>query len=115
MQDKVHLGRLGDSLEVESGGVITLKAGARLDLQTGSFLTVDGAAPAALTAQLTSLTIADAAGTPDYSIAAVTNSTPYGFSNAAEAITLLYVVKNLQTRCAELEARLEAAGLVTAN
>lgn len=70
---------------------------------------------AALTTQLSTLTIADAAGTPDYSIAAVTNSSPFGFSNAAEAITLLYVIKNLQVRCAEMEARLEALNAVVAN
>lgn len=70
---------------------------------------------AALTAQLTTITPADAAGTPDYSIAAITNSSPFGFSNAAEGITLLYVVRNLQVRLAEVEARLEAYGLVVAN
>lgn len=115
MGDKVHIGRLGDALEVESGGALVLKSGATLDMQSGSRLLVDGAAPAALTAQLTTITPADAAGTPDYAIAAVTNSSPYGFSNAAEVITLLYVIKNLQVRLAEVEARLEAAGLVTAN
>lgn len=71
--------------------------------------------PAALTAQLTTITPADAAGTPDYAIAAVTSSSPFGFSNAAEVITLLYVIKNLQVRQAEIEARLEAAGIVAAN
>lgn len=70
---------------------------------------------AAMTAQLTTITPADAAGTPDYAIAAITNSTPFGFSNAAEAITLLYVVRNLQVRLAEAEARLEAFGLIAAN
>ncbi len=70
---------------------------------------------AALTAQLTTITPADAAGTPDYAIAAITNSSPFGFSNAAEAITLLYVVRNLQVRLAEVEARLEAKGLVATN
>lgn len=62
------------------------------------------------TAALTTITPADAAGTPDYAIAAVTNSSPYGFSNAAEAITLLYVIKNLQTRLAALETTLGIAG-----
>ena len=57
------------------------------------------------TAALTTITPADAAGTPDYAIAAITNSTPFGFSNAAEAITLLYVVQNLQKRVLELEAQ----------
>lgn len=58
-------------------------------------------------APLTTITPADAAGTPDYAIAAVTNSSPYGFSNAAEAITLLYVIQNLQKRVLDLEARLK--------
>jgi hypothetical protein len=71
-----------------------------------------GAQGAALTAQLTTIVPADAAGTPDYAIAAVTNSSPFGFSNAAEAITLLYVVANLQVRVAQLEARLQAAGVI---
>jgi len=62
----------------------------------------DGALPVAA---LTTITPADAAGTPDYAIAAVTNSSPFGFSNAAEAITLLYVIQNLQKRVLDLEAR----------
>jgi hypothetical protein len=70
---------------------------------------------AALTAALTTITPADAAGTPDYAIAGVTNSSPYGFSNAAETITLLYVIKNLQERLAQVEARLETVGLIAAN
>jgi hypothetical protein len=78
-----------------------------------------GAAPvvqqAALTAAKTNLTIADAEGTPDNSIAAITNSSPFGFSNAAEAITVLYKVQNLVTRVGEIEAALENLGLVIAN
>lgn len=64
---------------------------------------------AAMTAQLTTITPADAAGTPDYAIAAVTSSTPYGLASAAEFITLLYVVQNLQVRVGELEAMLDAS------
>jgi hypothetical protein len=71
--------------------------------------------PAALTAQLTAITIADAAGTPDYAISAVVNTNAYGFAEADECISFLYVVKNLQTRVAELEARLEEAGLIASN
>ena len=78
-------------------------------------LPVTGGQGAALTAQLTTITIADAAGTPDYAFAAVTSTSPWGFSAAAEAITLLYVIKNLQTRLAEVEARLEAINVVAAN
>ena len=58
-------------------------------------------------APLTTITPADAVGTSDYAIAAVTNSSPFGFSNAAEAITLLYVIQNLQRRVLDLEARLK--------
>lgn len=78
-----------------------------------------GAAPcdqgAALTAQLTTITPADAAGTPDYAIQGVINSSAYGFASAQEAVTFLYVVQNLQVRVAELEARLEEKGLIAAN
>lgn len=66
----------------------------------------------ALTTALTTITPADAEGTPDYAIAAITNSTAYGFASAQEAITVLYVIKNLQTRVAELESRLQTAGIL---
>ena len=103
---KVHM-EGPDTLVIESGGVINVKAGGAIHQA--------GVAGAALTAQLTTITPADPAGTPDYAIAAVTQTTPFGFSNAAEAITLLYVIKNLQVRVAEMEVVLEAAGLVTGN
>jgi hypothetical protein len=93
--------------------------GMQLGAASTSLVGFHGAAPtdqgAALTAQLTTLTPADAVGTPDYAIAAITNSTPYGFASAQEAITVLYVIKNLQTRLAEVEARLEEKGLIAAN
>lgn len=103
---KVHM-EGPDTLVIESGGIINVKSGGAIQQA--------GAAGAALTTQLTTITPADAAGTPDYAIAAVTQTTPFGFSNAAEAITLLYVIKNLQVRVAEMEVVLEAAGLVTGN
>ena len=71
--------------------------------------------PASLTAQLTSLTIADTAGTPDYAIAAITTTTPSGFASIQECVSVLYVIQNLQVRLAEVEARLEECGLVAAN
>jgi len=72
--------------------------------------------PAALTASTGQVvSIADAAGTPDLTFAAVTSTSPFGFSNAAEAITVLYSIKNLLTRVAEIEARLEECGIVAAN
>lgn len=93
--------------------------GTTIGASTSELVSFHGVTPvdqgAALTAQLTTITIADAAGTPDYAIAAVTNTSPYGFSAAAEAITLLYVIKNLQERLAEVEARLEEKGLIAAN
>ncbi len=69
---------------------------------------------AALTAQLTTLTHT-APGTPDYAIQNLTTSTPYGFVTADEGNSVLKVVANLQTRLAELEARLEGCGIITAN
>ena len=103
---KVHFAG-PDTLVIESGGVI--------DVKSGGAIQQAGAAGAALTAQLTSITIADAAGTPDYALQAVINTNAYGFASAAEAISTLYVIQNLQVRLAEVEARLEAAGIVTAN
>lgn len=74
-----------------------------------------GTPAAAMTTQLTSITIADAAGTPDYTIQAVINTNAYGFASAQEAISFLYVVQNLQARVAELEAIVEGFGLAAAN
>jgi hypothetical protein len=104
---KVYMAEGGNKLVIASGGV--------LDIETGAIVKTNGAQGAALTAQLTTITPADAEGTPDYAIAAITNSTAYGFASAQEAITVLYVIKNLQVRVAELEARIEAMGLVAAN
>lgn len=123
MAKKINEGMHGDSLEIESGGVVQVKSGGRVHLESGAVLNLaagavikaNGAQGAALTAQLTTLTPADAAGTPDYAIAAVTSTVPFGFSNAAEAITVLYVIRNLQVRLAEVEAALEAVGVVVAN
>jgi hypothetical protein len=105
----------GDAIEVQSGGVIIVQSGGTIDLKSGAKLLANGSQGAALTAQLTTITPADAEGTPDYAIAGVTNSSAYGFASAQEAITVLYVIKNLQTRLAEVEARLEAMGAVVAN
>lgn len=58
-------------------------------------------------APLTTITPADAAGTPDYAIQAVVNTNAYGFVTAQEAISTLYVIQNLQKRVLDLEARLK--------
>jgi len=70
--------------------------------------------PASLTAQLTTITHTEP-GTPDYAIQGITNSSPFGFVSADEGNSVLKVIKNLQTRLAEVEARLEEAGLIAAN
>lgn len=69
---------------------------------------------AALTAQSTTLT-ASAPSSADYAIQDLTTSTPYGFVTADEAQTVLAVIINLQTRLAEVEARLEALDLIASN
>ena len=65
----------------------------------------------AMTANLTAITHT-APGTPDYAIANLTQTTPFGFSTADEGNTVLKVVLNLQTRVAELEAILVAVGIL---
>lgn len=102
---KVNTDMQGDRLNIEAGGSLNIKAGAQV--------TLDGTLTAALTPALTTITPADAQGTPDYAIAAVINSSAWGFSNAAEAITLLYVIRNLQVRVGELETKLRALGMLT--
>lgn len=81
----------------------------------GSFYGEDPIAQgAALTAQLTTVTAA-APGTPDYSFGTVTTTSGAGFSTLDELSTFILVVRNLQVRCAEIEARLEAAGIIASN
>ncbi len=79
----------------------------------GFFGTTPVTKPTANTAALTTVTIADAAGTPDYAISAVINSSAYGFANAQELISFLYVVQNLQQRVAQLETKLQSLGLLS--
>ena len=66
---------------------------------------------AANTAALTTIT-ATAPGTPDYAIANLTDTTPFGFASADEGQTVLTVIANLQVRVAELESKLETYGLL---
>lgn len=48
-----------------------------------------------------------APGTPDYAVQNLTTSTPYGFVTADEGNTVLSVIKNLQQRVLDLEARVK--------
>ena len=68
-----------------------------------------GARGAALTAQLTSLTHT-APGTPDYALQDLTDTGGFGFKTKDEGNSVLAVILNLQTRVAQLEARLKVTG-----
>ena len=63
---------------------------------------------AALTTQLTTITHT-APGTPNYALQDLVQNTGFGFATKDEGNSLLAVVLNLQTRVAELEARLGSA------
>lgn len=65
----------------------------------------------ALTTELTDITHT-APGTPDYAIQDLTTTTPYGFVSQDEGNTLLKVVQANKVRIAEIEAALEALGLI---
>ena len=62
----------------------------------------------ALTGALTTLTFT-APGTPDYAIAAGTQTTPFGFTTADEMHTVLSVIANLQARQNAIAAKLGAS------
>jgi hypothetical protein len=66
---------------------------------------------AANTAALTGITFT-APGTADYAIQDLTSTTPFGFVTKDEGNTVLSVIKNLQTRVAELESKLATYGLL---
>lgn len=103
---KIYRKQGGARLVVASGGV--------LDIEAGGQIHTNGAQGAALTAQDTTITHT-APGTPDYAIAALTQTSPFGFASGDEGHTVLKVIANLQVRLAEVEARLEAAALIAAN
>ena len=75
--------------------------------------TIDLTPGSSLTKAVTTITH-DEPTTEDYNYtsSSVTNSSAYGLSSADEFKSLLKVVKNLQTRVNELEARLRSFGLL---
>lgn len=77
----------------------------------GFFGTTPVSKGAALTTQLTTIS-STAPGTPDYAIQDLTQTTPFGFVTKDEGNTVLSVIKNLQDRVGQLEARLKAYGLL---
>ena len=90
--------------------------GSGINLITGKTIEVNGtqvitSQQTALTGTLTGITHT-APGTPDYAIANLTNSSPYGFVSQDEGNTVLSVIANLQTRVDELETKLQAHGLI---
>lgn len=119
---KAHEGMSGDAIEIEDGGVVHVKSGGRvylasgavLDMGTGAAFKANGLASASLTAGLTALTHT-APGTPDYALQNLVQNTGFGFATADEGNTVLKVLVNAVARLAEVEARLEALGIVVAN
>ena len=93
---------VGDALVCNAQGVWQPQT---LGSMPGSFGT-----PATLTAALTTITVV-AAGTPDYAVQDVTAVTPFGFADAEEARSVLSVIRNLQIRLAQVEAKLTALGI----
>ena len=65
----------------------------------------------ALTVQSTSLTHT-AAGSSDFAIQDLVQPAGYGFVTKDEGNTVLEVILNLQTRVAEIEAKLQTLGLI---
>lgn len=103
-----------DGRNIQLGKTTGTKIGTETAQKIGFFNTTPVDQPAALTAQLTTITHAEP-GTPDYALQQLTQTTPYGFVTQDEGNSVLKVIANLQTRLAEVEARLEETGLIAAN
>ncbi len=104
----------GEGVDVNVGTTTGTKLPALSTQKLGLFGVTPVTQPAALTAQLTSITHTEP-GTPDYAIQNLTSSSPFGFVTADEGNSVLKVILNLQTRMAELENRLETLGAIAAN
>lgn len=105
-QPLVYRKQGGTEYVIANGGV--------LNIETGGVIKTNGTQGAALTTQLTTITHTAATGA-DYALQDLVSSAGFAFKTKAEGNTFLAVVKNLQTRLAEVEARLEGVGLVAAN
>ena len=103
-----------DAKNIVVGTTTGTKIGTATGQKIGFYNTTPVVQGAALTAQSTTLTHT-APGTEDFAIAALTQTSPFGFAAGDEGHTVLKVIANLQTRLAEVEARLEAIGIVAAN
>lgn len=72
----------------------------------------EGAALTAAVVAAASMTFTDPGGSSDYAFATATTTTPAGFSTVNEANSLLKVVQNLVLRVEQIQARLQAAGII---
>lgn len=105
-QPKTYRKQGGDEYVIANGGV--------LNIETGGKINANGTQGAALTTQLTTITHTAATGA-DYALQDLVSTAGFAFKTKAEGNTTLAVIANLQTRLAEVEARLEAVGLVATN
>ncbi len=100
-----------DSSGVRPGFAIALGAGVAAGYVRAIIIAAPGALGAVLTTAENTITNAGTGG--DDAIQALTSSSPFGFVTAAEGEQVVEVVLNNQARIGELEARLQAAGLLT--
>lgn len=84
-----------------SGNVLLVNDGTN---QACDFNPLPSKALSTATAALTTITHTDPSAA-DYAISAGTSSTPFGFANANEFNTAMAVIRNLQLRVLQLEAR----------
>lgn len=105
---------MGDGINIVLNATTGTKIGTATTQKLGFYNAAPVVQPAALSTQLTSITHT-APGTPDYAVQNLVAATGFGFVTADEGNTVLSVILNLQVRMAEVEARLEALGLVAAN
>src|SRR3990167_504896 len=99
-----------DGRNIQLGITNGTKIGTATNQLLGFYNTAPVDQPAALTAQKTSITHT-APVTEDFAIQDLTQTTPFGFVTKDEGNTVLAVLLNLQTRLAQVEARLEELGL----
>lgn len=106
-----HPGAIFLDIDAAAGATAKINEGT---LASASFVTFKAAQGAALTAAHATLT---QAGTDsgDVAIQALVQNTGFGFVLAAEGEAVIACVLNAMVRLGEIEARLEAAGIIAAN
>jgi hypothetical protein len=98
-EDNFTIGTAISSASVPIGRVVGYVSATKLLVAIKP--TGDGALPVAALTTITHI----APGTPDYAVQDLINSSAYGFVTKDEGNTVLSVIKNLQQRVADLEAR----------